>query len=285
MGGSLTRARPRLVANYPIPLPPLDEQQRIVDYLETKLVQIDEVIGKLEDHLEQAEERRATLIQAAVSGHLTADWRDKNNRHRADWTSTTLGEAFRWSSGGTPSRKIPRYYTGDIPWVKSGELLDDVVASTEETITEEAVDKSSAKVFSKGSVAIAMYGATIGKVGILGMDAATNQAIAVAQQEEHSLAKYLFFYLQANRSRFIAMGKGGAQPNISQRVIKEFPYEYPSILEQKEILRLISLHLEALSAGERLVEDALAKISSMRIMLINSALAGQLVGLSRAQLN
>lgn len=264
------------IQKLPIPLPPLDEQVRIVDQLAAHLAKVDEAIGRLEAFLEGSDTRTESLLEAAIQGHLTKDWRKQHNQRREEWKFTTLGEAFQWSSGGTPSRKHPEYYTGSIPWVKSGELPDGVVNEVEEHITQEAIENSSAKICPKGSVAIAMYGVTIGRVGILGVDAATNQAVAVAQSAEHTFGRYLFFYLRANRSRFIALGKGGAQPNISQRVIKAFPYEYPGLAEQEEILHLIDLNLEALSSAEALVEHACAELQESRRSLISAAVAGRL---------
>ncbi|MDD7581804.1 restriction endonuclease subunit S [Corynebacterium sp. 32222D000AT] len=261
---------------FPFPLPPLEEQQGIIEKLAENLQRIDKAVDRIEVFLEGADRRTESLLEAAIRGQLTEEWRNQRGVRREDWISTTLGESFKWSSGGTPSRKNPDYYTGDIPWVKSGELPDGVISETEERITELAIKNSSAKVFPKGSVAIAMYGATIGKVGILAMDAATNQAIAVARSAEHTLERFLFFYLRANRIKFIALGKGGAQPNISQKVIKAFPYELPSIQEQKEILRLIDLNLDIHSNVEALAEGSRNKLVESRCLLVSAALRGQL---------
>jgi type I restriction enzyme S subunit len=92
------------------------------------------------------------------------------------WAQTTLATVAVWGSGGTPSRKREDYFKGEIPWIKTGELGKKTIRNAEEKITKEAVKNSSAKIFPKGSVAIAMYGATIGKTSILGIDASSNQA-------------------------------------------------------------------------------------------------------------
>ena len=98
------------------------------------------------------------------------------------WMDTKLEKVAKWGSGGTPSRRNPAFYNnGNIPWIKTGELTSKYIRKTSEHITDEAVKKSSAKLFPKGSIAIAMYGATIGKLSILDIDATTNQACAVAQ--------------------------------------------------------------------------------------------------------
>lgn len=127
------------------------------------------------------------------------------------WIKSSLGEIATWGSGGTPSRSEPNFYGGSIPWIKSGELNARYVKSTEENITEAAVNGSSAKIFPAGSVAIAMYGATIGKAAILGVDAATNQACAVGVPIEGlTTSEFLYRLLQNEKDAFIEKGKGGA---------------------------------------------------------------------------
>ncbi|WP_205419960.1 restriction endonuclease subunit S, partial [Aeribacillus pallidus] len=117
-----------------------------------------------------------------------------------NWVWVRSGHVAKWGSGGTPSRKRLEYYGGDIPWIKTGELNDGIVNASEETITEEGLQNSSAKIFPKGSIVIAMYGATIGKLGILGIDAATNQACAVGQPYDFLNSKYMLYYFLARRS-------------------------------------------------------------------------------------
>lgn len=137
-----------------------------------------------------------------------------------NWCWTFLSNVADWGSGGTPSRKNPDYYGGYIPWIKTGELEDGYIFDSEEKITEDAVAHSSAKLFPIDSVLIAMYGATIGKTAILGIPATTNQACACARCRDVLNNKYLFYYLRSQKDTFIAKGKGGAQPNISQDIIR-----------------------------------------------------------------
>lgn len=169
------------------------------------------------------------------------------------WVEVTLGEIAEWGSGGTPSRTMPHYYGGDIPWIKTGDLNDSLLEEVEEYISEEGLKKSSAKIFPKGSVAVAMYGATIGKTALLGIDAATNQASAVAQPYTGIDKKYLFYYIQSQKQNFIDKGKGGAQPNISQMVIKMHPFPLAPYQEQKRIAdKLDNLYHHLDSLNERL---------------------------------
>src|SRR5690349_2602710 len=119
----------------------------------------------------------------------------------------TLADVAYWSSGGTPSRTNPSFFAGTIPWIKTGELGPQFLRSTEECISDEALASSSAKVFPKGSVALAMYGATIGKASILAVDASTNQACAVGTPKA-VCSSFLYYFLLSQREAFVEAGKG-----------------------------------------------------------------------------
>lgn len=152
------------------------------------------------------------------------------------WVVTNLQNIANWGSGGTPSRSHDEYYNGNIPWFKTGDLGPKLITEASEYITDAGVKNSSAKYFPKGSVAIAMYGATIGKTSILGIDATTNQACAVGTPIEGITSSiFLYYFLLNEKNAFIKKGKGGAQPNISQAVLKEHPLCLPPYAEQKII--------------------------------------------------
>ena len=181
-----------------------------------------------------------------------------------------------WGSGGTPSRKKEEYYKGNIPWIKTGELRDNVIFDSEEKISEEALKKSSAKLFRKDSVAIAMYGATIGKLGILGIDAATNQACAVGVPYFIMNKEFMFYYFLSQRKTLIELGKGGAQPNISQAIIKDFPHLLPPFNEQKRIVNKIKRLLSKIDEAKRLIEEAKETFELRRAAILDKAFRGEL---------
>ncbi|WP_162150334.1 restriction endonuclease subunit S [Asticcacaulis sp. AC460] len=143
-------------------------------------------------------------------------------------------------SGGTPSRSNDEFYGGNIPWVKSGELREKVVVETEEAITEEALAKSSAKLVPAGAILLAMYGATVGRLALLGIDAATNQAVCNIRPD-HKVADTAYVYraLEAKVPELIAMATGGAQPNISQDKIRKLKIPLPPLDEQKRIAAIL----------------------------------------------
>ncbi|WJN53628.1 restriction endonuclease subunit S [Bacillus velezensis] len=193
-----------------------------------------------------------------------------------NWVWVKSEFVAKWGSGGTPSRKNSEYYNGNIPWLKTGELRDTVILDSEEKITEEGLKKSSAKLFPKDSVAIAMYGATIGKLGILGIDAATNQACAVGVPYALTDKKFMFYYFLTKRKNLINRGKGGAQPNISQTIIKEFPYILPPINEQKRIVDKIEHLLNKIEEAKQLIEEAKKTFELRRAAILDKAFRGEL---------
>ena len=194
------------------------------------------------------------------------------------WVWTYMGNIAEWGSGGTPSRKHPEYYSGEIPWIKTGELNDSFIYDTSEKITEEAVSRSSAKIYPQNTVMIAMYGATIGKTGIMGVEAATNQACACAKVFPFVCFKYLFYYLISKKSYFINSGKGGAQPNISQDFLKRFYFPLPSLSEQQRIVNKIeSLFAKLDEAGDRL-QKVLDGYEARRAAILHEAFSGKWTG-------
>src|SRR5690606_831599 len=117
--------------------------------------------------------------------------------------------------------------------IKSGDLNDSYIASSEEKITQLGLQNSSAKVFPSGTVLLAMYGATVGKLGILEIDAATNQAICGITPSSDIDCMYLFYFLLGQRKSLIGMSTGGAQPNISQRIVRDIRLPVPPMEEQR----------------------------------------------------
>ncbi|WP_414754700.1 restriction endonuclease subunit S [Anabaena sp. CCY 9910] len=133
-----------------------------------------------------------------------------------------LSELAETTSGGTPSRTATSYYGGDIPWIKSGELNDGIIEQAEEFISYEGLKNSSAKIYPKGTLVIALYGATVGKLGILGIDAASNQAVCAVKPKTNKIStNFLFWFLRYKRQDFLNDSFGGAQPNISQKILRE----------------------------------------------------------------
>ncbi|WP_237936767.1 restriction endonuclease subunit S, partial [Campylobacter coli] len=262
----------------PIALPPLKEQERIVGILDENFAKIDENIKILEQDLLNLDELMQSALQKAFNP--LKDNAKENYKLPQGWEWKSLGEIANTSSGGTPSRNKKEYWeNGNIKWLKSGELNDGYIDFIEENITEEAIKNSSAKIFQKGTLLIAMYGATAGKLGILNLDSTTNQAICAFLHKDKNikfLEKFLFYFLFFLRDKIIKDSFGGAQPNINQTYIKNLQIPLPPIKEQEQI----ASHLDELSSHvKNLKQNYQAQIKDLQELknsLLDKAFKGNL---------
>mgnify|MGYP001940016372 CR=1 FL=1 len=173
------------------------------------------------------------------------------------------------TSGATPSRKKPEYFIGDIPWLKTKELNDALIGATEEHISESALAETSCKLIPAGAVVMAMYGATVGKLGILGTPMTTNQACCAMIADEVSLhSQYLFYWLLQNRQSVINLSNGAAQQNLSVRSIKNIALKIPMLEKQirtayvlKSLDDKISTNVRIINAIDSLVDVLYSRVS------------------------
>ena len=262
--------------NILIPMPPINEQKRIVDEIYKWLDLITNIETEkieLESYISQT---KSKILDLAIQGKLVPqDPTDEpaiellkrinpnftpcDNSHYENvpfeipqsWCWTKLGKIGIWQSGSTPSRTRKDYYGGSIPWLKTGDLNDNYITDIPEFITELALKETSVKLNPSGSILIAMYGATIGKIGILTMPATTNQACCACIKHDGIEQKYLFYYLLSHKEEFIRQGGGGAQPNISKEKIIETLIPIPPLNEQRRIVNAIETifsHLDIITA-------------------------------------
>ena len=243
-------------------LPPLPEQRAIVKKLESLFSSLDAGVADLKKAQQQLKIYRQAVLKKAFEG---------------EWSQLKLEDVAKWGSGGTPSRRNSSFFIGSIPWVKTGELNSKFINDTEEKISEEAIKKSSAKLFPSGSVAIAMYGATIGKASIFGSEMSTNQACAVGQCYDNIFNEFLYYFLVSQKQQFIKLGIGGAQPNISQGTIKNYPIKLPSIAEQHQIVKQIESRLSVCDSIEQNIKESLEKAEALRQSILKKAFEGNLL--------
>lgn len=236
--------------------PPIAEQRRIVDLISS----VDSYIDALQQQLESAKKSRNAVLHEL----LTAGG--------DDWVETTLGEIANWGSGGTPKADNPDFYDGDIPWCVIGDLTESEVWDTEKRITNLGLTNSSAKVIDPGSVLLAMYGASIGRTGISAIPMATNQAIAFARCNPNlALPKYLLAYLQTQKTNFVEMGQGAAQPNISQTIIKSWPIALPPIPNQAHLVSTMDVFDATLFS----LQSSIQSSKLLRSSLLSDLLSGE----------
>lgn len=271
-----------------LPIPPLEEQKRIVAKIEKLMPLVDEYaesynrLQKIDNEFE--DKLKQSVLQYAMEGKLVkqdpsdepaSELIKKIKNEKAElikegkikkskklpvitddekpfdipdsWEWVRLGNIGDWGAGATPSRQHPEYYGGDILWLKTGDLNDGVIQDTSEKITEAGVANSSVKVNQPGNILIAMYGATIGKLGIVGKTLVTNQACCGCTPFTGIYNLYLFYYLLSARSRLIELGSGGAQPNISKTKIENFTFPLPPLEEQKRIVTKIERFMDSIS--------------------------------------
>lgn len=248
-----------------IPLPSLEEQSRIVAAFNENLKQAEQLDIKakvLENDIEKylfeelGIEFKSNSYEKSVGTFIKIykySAFDKWGANRNTTSKLTLSKPHlikrikdicTVSSGGTPSRDRKEYYKGNIPWIKTGEVINGIIYDTEEKITKEAIENSSAKIYPKNSLIIAMYGQglTRGRTAKLGIDASTNQACAVLFDIDNSiiLTDYLWMYLMGEYDRLRELASGNSQPNLNAQMIKDYNVIIPSLEIQLEIVNSIN---------------------------------------------
>lgn len=276
-GGAQPNISQAILKELEITIPPTREQYRIVAKIEELFSELDKGIESLRTAKDQLKVYRQAVLKYAFEGRLTNP--ELNEGQLPDgWQLKKLGEIFKSTSGGTPSRKRDDFYGGNIPWVKSGELSKGLINQTDEYITEEALRNSSAKIFPAGTLLIALYGATIGKLGFLGIAAATNQAVCGIFPSEHVSLNYMFHYLTLNKQKLIESAVGGAQPNISQTILKDLEVCYPVENKIQElVVAEIESRLSICDKIEESIEQGLKQAEALRQSILKQAFESKLV--------
>ena len=243
-----------------IPIPPLEEQNRVVNHVSSveELLQVlESEEANLDKHIKLA---KAKILDLAMRGKLVLQ--DPADEPAADmlrrvnpkakiitdnphswnipngWCITDLKSIGKWQSGATPSKMNPKYYGKGYPWLNTGDLNDGYISIIPKEITELALNETSVKLNPAGSILIAIYGATIGKLGILTCESTTNQACC-ACADCYIFNMFLFYFLKYHRTVFIKIGGGGAQPNISKEKIEKTILCLPPLNEQMRIVAKI----------------------------------------------
>lgn len=285
----------RLPADYlrdsQLPLAPVPEQQRIVSRIEELFSEIDDGERALERAARLVERYRQSVLKAAVTGELTRAWRELHCTEQSasafgdlpsGWRRVTVEELCPVQTGATPKRGEPRYYdNGTIPWVTSGAVNASRITEATELITPTAIAETNAKVFPSGTLIVAMYGEgkTRGKVSVLGIAAATNQACAalLCAGLESEVQGYLRLYFEQHYDVLRSQAAGGVQPNLNLSLIKQTMLPLPPLPEAREIGNQVAVLLSQADALKSELTRRQKAAIALRQSILQAAFSGQLV--------
>ena len=269
----------------PFFLPPLSEQRAIVAYIERKERQIDTYIARQAEQIERLKELRKTIISHAVTRGIHPytrfrptgiPWIPEVPEHWEVRKSTRIFP--RIGSGTTPKTGVQGYYTEDngIYWLQTGDLNDGLIEDTAKKITRRALDESNLNIYPIDSVVIAMYGATIGKVGLLNIESATNQACCVLSPSPHYISKYAISVFMSVKTELIRQALGGGQPNISQETIRRIRLPLPPLSEQRAIVAYIEKKTAVIDRKINACREQTELMKAYKQRLISDAVTGRI---------
>ena len=245
-------------ANYPavkesdirdslIPIPPKPTQLAIV----AELDKINELIQLKKQQLKDYDQLAQSIFYEMFGDPV---------ENEKGWEVKKLGEVCETSSGGTPSKTHTEYYeNGTIPWLRSGEVSQGYIYDAEIYISELGLNKSSAKIFPKDTVLIAMYGATVGEVGILCNPMCTNQAICGILPNDLYNSEFLRYVLLSHKDKYLSLASGGAQPNISQQIIKSTLIPFID----KPLQQQFAARIEAIERQKQQVSETIKDLETL----------------------
>ena len=265
----------------PILVPKMGVQAAIADYLDTETNRIDTLITKKRHMIELLDERLRRFAVALLTaegregrwspgpywlGSVPQAWKP----HKIAWTKQT-------ASGTTPESGNPRYYdTMGIPWITTSELRETTILDASRRVTSDAFrDYSALKVFAPGTILIAMYGATVGRLGVLGAQAATNQACCAVYGEGALDQRFLYWWLWANRGNLISLAYGSGQPNISQDIVRGLRVPAPEVSEQLRIADRIDSEAARTERAKSKLSQLVKLLNERRQALITAAVTGE----------
>lgn len=274
-----------ILLDYKYPLPPLSEQQTIVEFLDKKTGQIDQSIALLETQKTDLQAYRQALITETVTKGLNPNapmkdsgmqWIGEIPEHWKIKKSSYIFDII--GSGTTPKSDNTAYYIEDGEfWLQTGDLNDGLITNTTKRISSLAFQDYNLQKYPIGSIVIAMYGATIGKLGLLGIPTATNQACCVLYADEKVQSnKYSFYLFSAAKREIINSANGGGQPNISQQIIRDFRLPTPPLSEQQVIAGYLDKKTNDIDAALKHIDTQITDLRAYRTALISEAVTGKI---------
>ncbi len=231
------------------------------------------ILSSLDDKIELNNQTNQT-IEAITHTLFMEMCLPKDDELPKGWRVGTLGEIYRTTSGGTPSRaKLEYYENGVIQWIKSKELNNTFIINAEEKITEVALKNSSAKMLPVYSVLIAMYGATVGEIGITSTVATCNQAICAFLPNDNYPYTYIYHFLKLNKEGIISKAVGSAQQNISQELLKSINITIPTATIVQEYHKIVAPLFEKINTNLKEIQS----LTTIRDSILPKLMKGEIV--------
>ena len=251
---------PSHLAKVKLIVPPLETQRKIVAILEKA-----EATQRLRAEADALTDELVQSVFLEMFGDPVTN--------PMEWDKKKICDVCTTSTGGTPKRDHQEYYNGNIPWLKSGELKNSFISNSEEFISEEGLRNSSAKIVSKDTLLFALYGATVGKVGILKFDSAINQAICAISPRKDVTSNFLYYLLKISRKDLLRFRTGGAQPNLSQTILREYKIVLPPLPLQKKFEEITTMIQN--SAEQQKISQI--ELGSLDENILSKAFTGELI--------
>lgn len=264
-----------------LPLPPLSEQQRIVERIEELFTKLDEAKERLQEVADSFAVRKAAILHKAFTGELTKQWRLENGVSDESWEEKKLGEVGSWLGGGTPSTNREEYWdNGNILWITSKDMKSAVIEDTLMKVNEIGVKNSSANYIEKPAILVVMRSGILRRtfpVAMVKKPFTVNQDLKAIVPDKDDL-EFLFWMLLSNERRILdsCMKNGTTVESINSNALKAFAFKCPTLPEQHEIVRLIDDLLARENSAQQATEQALASIDLMKKSILARAFRGEL---------
>lgn len=283
--GGLKRISPLFMRTYEFDMPSIENQQRKVTYLDTKLSEIDHQVSLLTSKRDAYLRLKKSIINHVVTHGLNPnvkmkdsgiEWIGEVPKH---WEVKRMKELSAIGSGTTPKSGEDKYYENSIhPWLNTSDVQDCVINEAKFSITDKALnDYSVLKYYPIGTILIAMYGGgTIGNVALMNISATINQACcAIVSNEKLLLPKYLFCYLKCHKKKIISLGFGGTQVNLSQAIIAQLPVVLPPLPEQRAIATYLDDKCAKIDTIVSNLDKQISRYADLKRSLIDEVITGK----------
>lgn len=280
-GGAQPNISSQKMSVMTFPLPPLSEQQRIVERIEELFAKLDEAKERLQEVADSFAVRKAAILHKAFTGELTKQWRLENGVSDESWEEKKLGEVGSWLGGGTPSTSREEYWeNGNILWITSKDMKSAVIEDTLMKVNEKGVKNSSANYIEKPALLVVMRSGILRRtfpVAMVKKPFTVNQDLKAIIPDKDDL-EFLYWMLLSNEQRILdtCMKNGTTVESINSNALKDLTFKCPTLSEQHEIVRLIDDLLARERSAQQATEQAMASIDLMKKSILARAFRGEL---------